>query len=568
MKKRLLAFIVSLAVMLGIAPGLPVFAGNDMITIVWRLSIGGDLCDPDNGNVYLESGSHAYASCPTGVEGSLTATPRSGYYFVGWSTSSSASNVFSTNPTFTATFDETNDGDEYWALFAPIVTVHFGTIENPDVIDPVAFNVTKTTTFEDLEDTDEYTAAIVNLAGELNTDGIWLFDDFTYRSLKDIGSWIDFEEADRVDVDNTFSAPKDIYVTALIPITSVEFSIASPLCGDTDETLPEITVADDAHYYVGIADDIPMARWFDPDADDDNEPETITFKGGETYYAKFDLEADFGYYFELAEDGSGIKVSNGKFYSYDEGLMDDYCWIAVSVIAEHDWGEWKTIKEPTTTEEGTARRECSACEAFEEKTLDKLTATEGSDDSSYVYVIEANGTQRRFSLDSNSWEYYDESSKTWKKLETPTFRFKSTGDDTKTISEFTGASITNNATKKVVTLSISGATGTGGVLILDDGTKVADFAAGSVIITLYDSYLKTLEPGEYTLTAYFKGGKTASTTFSVAAADAAAKAGTAVPATGEDVSYTMFLGGALVCVSVLGVALFLDKKRLGKKDVK
>ena len=149
------------------------------------------------------------------------------------------------------------------------------------------------------------------------------------------------------------------------------------------------------------------------------------------------------------------------------------------------------------------------------------------------------------------------------------FTFKSTVDDSQTSSNFEKATIVCADAGVNDTLSIvAGGTAASGKIALASGVEAGEYKQGSVIISLYPSYIETLKPGEYTLTAYFRDGKTATTTFSIAAADAATKAGTSVPATGEDVSYTMILGGALVCVSILSVALFLDKKRLGKKDVK
>ena len=40
----------------------------------------------------------------------------------------------------------------------------------------------------------------------------------------------------------------------------------------------------------------------------------------------------------------------------------------------HSWGDWVTVKEPTTAEGGTAKRTCSACGTTESKTLPKLTS--------------------------------------------------------------------------------------------------------------------------------------------------------------------------------------------------
>ena len=44
----------------------------------------------------------------------------------------------------------------------------------------------------------------------------------------------------------------------------------------------------------------------------------------------------------------------------------------------HNWGEWKTTKEPTTSSEGTSQRKCTKCSETESKSIAKLPATENS----------------------------------------------------------------------------------------------------------------------------------------------------------------------------------------------
>ena len=83
-----------------------------------------------------------------------------------------------------------------------------------------------------------------------------------------------------------------------------------------------------------------------------------------------------------------------------------------------------------------------------------------------------------------------------------------------------------------------------------------------MIINVYPSYLDTLKAGDYTLTAYFDDGSI-SINFKVED-----KAATSVPATGEAVSSTMIWGAVLVSIAVIGAGVVLNKKRLGKKDLK
>lgn len=45
----------------------------------------------------------------------------------------------------------------------------------------------------------------------------------------------------------------------------------------------------------------------------------------------------------------------------------------------HTFGEWVTVKEPTTTEEGSKERTCSVCQTKETETIAKLPDKEDPD---------------------------------------------------------------------------------------------------------------------------------------------------------------------------------------------
>ena len=65
-------------------------------------------------------------------------------------------------------------------------------------------------------------------------------------------------------------------------------------------------------------------------------------------------------------------VGWNAYYTCDKCDYTTYVEIPVDVNA-HAWGEWVTVKEPTATEEGLAKRTCSACGTEEEKTLDRVS---------------------------------------------------------------------------------------------------------------------------------------------------------------------------------------------------
>ena len=50
----------------------------------------------------------------------------------------------------------------------------------------------------------------------------------------------------------------------------------------------------------------------------------------------------------------------------------------------HDWSEWETVTEPTETEPGWKRRECSRCDAYEEEEIPATGGDSSSDESSDV----------------------------------------------------------------------------------------------------------------------------------------------------------------------------------------
>ena len=428
------------------------------------------------------------------------------------------------------------------------ITFHFGTIENPDVIDPVVISVTTGTQYGEITSSPKYQAAVASLSEALNLDGLQFFNYATKRSLKDIGSWDGFKETDSTLIDDRFTENTVLYETALLPITSAEATIASPVCGTSSETKPEVTVPSGKGYGVCIYEEETMANWFDPDATGE-EPYKVTFEGGKTYHAWFDLEANLGYYFQIPKDGSTVTVNNGTKGSCE--CYERMCNVEVTVTAEHNLGDWDIVRVETDKEDGLMRRTCSGCELSIEEAIPKLDS-----DNTYECV---SGDAQVVTLGSAS---------------DLVARFKASENDDQTYDKFVSVSVTHIPSGNVTEMSRADADGksnAAGVYLVGPIDRIVGRAdAGSVIITLYASYLETLEPGDYMLTVYFEDGKTATSKFTLspAAAEAATKSGTAVPATGEDVSYTMILGGALVCISVLGVALFLDKKRLGKKDVK
>lgn len=93
-----------------------------------------------------------------------------------------------------------------------------------------------------------------------------------------------------------------------------------------------------------------------------------TMVGGKTYSAVVILPAPkFGYNYDSAS-APKINVKNA-----DEGSAKFIGGaIIFNVTPEHDWGEWKTTKEPTTTAKGEEQRQCKHCDETETRELPEL----------------------------------------------------------------------------------------------------------------------------------------------------------------------------------------------------
>ena len=572
MKNRFWALIVSMVFFIGAIPGLPVFAVNYNVTL--NVGFGGlvnsSLKSDEEGEFYTDK---SYVE--PGETVTWTVETFDDYYFIGWSTSPSAEDVFSKELSYEFT---PADGETYdiYALFEEYITVtfHFGTIEDPDVIEPVQIKGTVGSHHGEFRASDEYQAAESKLMAEFGFKTAY-FETPRTKSLKEI---VEEEAYDSyfLDVDDRIYITSDVYETMMLPITDVTVTVKPPVAGKTNETVPVITVPEDAHYsQAPVIDDLSTAYWFNPETTD--EPYDVTFECDNTYYARFCLRADTGFYFDLTNDS--VEISGGELYKVDEeGLI--YWWMEASVTLEHNWSEWEPTKQATATEPGVLTRTCSVCGATEEKEYTLETAAtdntpaevkttseaqpatikpaDSISDHIEKYYVDDAGIQWRYNT-SFGWEFYNTTNKAWHPGTIIPFHILSIETNADLISKLASVTITNSATGVVDTLT-KNADNT--LTSATTGSSAARLISGSVIIDVYPSYLDTLKAGDYTLTAYFDDGSI-SINFKVED-----KAATSVPATGEAVSSTMIWGAILVSIAVIGAGVVLNKKRLGKKDLK
>lgn len=126
------------------------------------------------------------------------------------------------------------------------------------------------------------------------------------------------------------------------------------------------------------------------------------------------------------KDGKTVKVIKGRDHQWDDGVVTTpaSCFtdgvltytckkcgaVKTEVIpakGAHTWGEWETVKQPTTTETGLRQRVCGVCGVVEQEELPMLEPVEEStpvtdedlwvttlDDVLQKYDVRQNGTER------------------------------------------------------------------------------------------------------------------------------------------------------------------------------
>ena len=302
----------------------------------------------------------------------------------------------------------------------------------------------------------------------------------------------------------------DVYVCMLIPIEEVSLKTSLPYAGTAVSKAPVITTDADANYFV------ESAGWCDGDSE---EITTETFEYGTDYIANVFLAADIGYCF-VSDDALELTVVPGDKYTY---------WGA---------GETHVIVDITCKSEYVKEYECLDG--------DEKTIIEGSN-APYVarfdYAGEAAGTTGEHGLYARA----------------TSVKISNAAETISDVFERNNGSLIWDLSN----INISSRSGIEALKTYTGKANtyvVGDVNEGSVIINVYPEYLNTLTPGAYTLTVYFDDGSSVSSSFTIAPK--------AVPATGETLSSTMIWGAVLVSIAALGAVVVLEKKRPGKKDVK
>ena len=391
-------------------------------------------------------------------------------------------------------------------LEAYTLTIHFSSVDGDDLVSPIVIN--------NIESGTEIGDAVRNGIGK-----VWAVDWFTKdgysdsytRTPKPIRTYTSWDAMYGAEIrpEVKINEDMDLYVCMIKEIDDVEITVTPPLCGEettiegydwqTQTNNPKFTARSGTHYKIGTFYGIE-SNWIM--MDDEDEPYVGEFKGGETYKGRYYLEADFGYCFKWDKSSwkytGTAKVNGGTFVK----VLWSWAYLAVeaTVEANHDWGEWTVIQEPTFEEEGEEQRDCKSdtCDEYETRPISKI-----------VY--------ENTSGDGSTWE-----KGSGKNLD---FTFKRSYDDSVTFSQFRGIQI--------------------------DGKDVdpSNYTAkeGSVIISLKPAYLETLSVGKHTITAIFRDGNNPSATFTITAKGAS-------PDTSDQTNMALWLS----ILFVAAYALFMD----------
>lgn len=168
-----------------------------------------------------------------------------------------------------------------------------------------------------------------------------------------------------------------LYALMNVVATTGFFTVEKPVCGAEVKVVenpwfdqlngPVVFAAADSHL------DVPVMSYARPiwvDNRTDMPLDGVTLVGGTTYKVLLEPVVKFWYVVDTSHLPE-ITVAGA-----DEGSLDisrlRFSEIYFTVTAEHDWGAWEVVEEPTVEAEGLRRRTCNACDAVEEEPIEKL----------------------------------------------------------------------------------------------------------------------------------------------------------------------------------------------------
>ncbi len=270
-------------------------------------------------------------------------------------------------------FNEQYNGDEKTDFAGELVEIplpecvslslRWSSIDGDDLMDPVVISgVIKGTTIEDAL----YDAGYYFSNPPFTKEGYRSYNRYTPQPIASYASYAAMDAAS-ADLADTITGDTTLYYAMAKEIGSVDIEVTAPACGTETATgnpdfpwagqtnPPQIAIPDTAGYILNTDSGTLPAVWI-------QGPNTLnsfagTFEGGNDYYLRFALSAEFGYRFagDAACNVAGGTMENPDRYgSGYEG--------SIRVTAVHVWKDW----EERLDETGHYRiRSCNHCDAFQ-----------------------------------------------------------------------------------------------------------------------------------------------------------------------------------------------------------
>ena len=196
---------------------------------------------------------------------------------------------------------------------------------------------------------------------------------------------------------NKVTEDMTLYAVWVPAIDKVEINISTPVCGaeitsasyTPDANGPEITLPMDAPY---VNESWFGSNWYTKAADGSTKTFIGKIRGGQVYYTAATIADKQLGDERIVSTYAKNFVLTGNFRTGEvltirpQYKYTTFADLEFSVMAEHDWGEWTTVKKATDTEDGLRRRVCKGCDEKEEEVIPSTGA------ATITVTTDGNGT--------------------------------------------------------------------------------------------------------------------------------------------------------------------------------
>lgn len=268
----------------------------------------------------------------------------------------------------------------------------------------------------------------------IRTDGEELFVGVGLNTIDKYDSYMDL--INDTNNEDLLEEGTVFYAIWAKPIKRVEYSVKKPICGtevvlreaDYGQLKPTIRPVVSTIYAPNckVVEEDPEAEYLDnaplwegfngnkylyPSGHSPEDMEELYRKmysgvmtGGNSYYAKFMVRADFGYFISadtvMIVNNKRLNIVSRRVYgprpiddptgyiSFSEGFYpnsygDSFAEVTACVTIDHEWGKWVVTRKPTASKKGEETRTCKHCGAKETRPIPKKGTSPKTADESY-----------------------------------------------------------------------------------------------------------------------------------------------------------------------------------------